>query len=582
MLNGIPVSPGIVIGKALLLDSRISAVPKYKINKNRIAKEIIRFTRALSKAKRELTEIQRKFVAKVGETHAAIFDAHLLILEDSSLIEKTIEQVRNEQFNVEFVFSKVLEKVIKKFSDINDEYMGERVADINDVGRRVLKNLLVRKHMDLSNLKERVVLVSHDLSPSDTAQMNKNKVIGFATEIGGRTSHTAIMARTLEIPAVVGVESITQKVITGDTIIIDGVKGIVIVNPSPFILEKYLKKRAEIKSLGRKLSRLRYVRADTLDGQKILLAANIESRDEVHSIITHGANGIGLYRTEFLYLKRNSMPSEEEQFNAYRYVAQKINPQNVVIRTLDLGGDKFISELGMPKEMNPLLGLRAIRFCLKRPDIFKPQLRAILRASHYGNVSMMFPMISGLSELREAKVLVEGVKKELDRENLPYDRNLKVGAMIEVPSAALIADILAKEADFFSIGTNDLIQYSFALDRVNEKISYLYRPNHPAVYRLIKMIIDAANKADIPVTICGEMAGVPASVLALLGLGLFRFSMASVIIPEIKKLVRHVNTNDAKKVAKHVLELSTGKEADRYLRSKVKKIISRAEIEIYG
>ncbi|MFH1903966.1 MAG: phosphoenolpyruvate--protein phosphotransferase [bacterium] len=582
MLNGIPVSPGIVIGKVLLLDSRISAVPKYKINKDEIVKEIIRFTRALSKAKRELTEIQRKFVDKVGETHAAIFDAHLLILEDSSLIEKTIEQVRNEQFNVEFVFSQVLEKVIKKFSDINDEYMGERVADINDVGRRVLKNLLVRKHMDLSNLKERVVLVSHDLSPSDTAQMNKNKVIGFATEIGGRTSHTAIMARTLEIPAVVGVESITQKVITGDTIIIDGVKGIAIVNPSPFILKKYLKKRAEIKSLERKLSRLRYVRADTLDGQKILLAANIESRDEVHSIITHGANGIGLYRTEFLYLKRNTMPSEEEQFNAYRYVAQKINPQNVVIRTLDLGGDKFISELGMPKEMNPLLGLRAIRFCLKRPDIFKPQLRAILRASHYGNVSMMFPMISGLSELREAKVLVEGVKKELDRENLPYDRNIKVGAMIEVPSAALIADILAKEADFFSIGTNDLIQYSFALDRVNEKISYLYRPNHPAVYRLIKMIIDAANKADIPVTICGEMAGVPASVLALLGLGLFRFSMASVIIPEIKKLIRHVNTDDAKKVAKHILELSTGREVDRYLRSKIKKIISRAEIEIYG
>ncbi|MDO9463992.1 MAG: phosphoenolpyruvate--protein phosphotransferase [bacterium] len=582
MLNGIPVSPGIVIGKVLLLDSRISAVPKYKINKDGIVKEIIRFTRALSKAKRELTEIQRKFVDKVGETHAAIFDAHLLILEDSSLIEKTIEQVRNEQFNVEFVFSQVLEKVIKKFSGINDEYMGERVADINDVGRRVLKNLLAKKHVDLSNLKERVVLVSHDLSPSDTAQMNKNKVIGFATEIGGRTSHTAIMARTLEIPAVVGVENITQKVITGDTIIIDGVKGIVIVNPSPFILEKYLKKRAEIKSLERKLSRLRYVRADTLDGQKILLAANIESRNEVHSIITHGANGIGLYRTEFLYLKRNTMPSEEEQFNAYRYVAQKINPQNVVIRTLDLGGDKFISELGMPKEMNPLLGLRAIRFCLKRPDIFKPQLRAILRASHYGNVSMMFPMISGLSELREAKVLVEGVKKELDRENLPYDRNIKVGVMIEVPSAALIADILAKEADFFSIGTNDLIQYSFALDRVNEKISYLYRPNHPAVYRLIKMIIDAANKADIPVTICGEMAGVPASVLALLGLGLFRFSMASVIIPEIKKLIRHVNTNDAKKVAKHVLELSTGKEADRYLRSKIEKIISRAEIEIYG
>ena len=582
MLNGIPVSPGIVIGKVLLLDSRISAVPKYKINKDRIVKEIIRFTRALSKTKRELIEIQRRFVDKVGETHAAIFDAHLLMLEDSSLIEETIEQIRDKQFNVEFVFSQVLEKIIQEFSIIDDEYIKERAADINDVGRRVLKNLLARKHMDLSNLKERVVLVSHDLSPSDTAQMNKNKVIGFATEIGGRTSHTAIMARTLEIPAVVGVKNITQMVLSGDTIIVDGVKGAVIVNPSSSILEKYLKKRAEIKLLERKLSRLRYVRADTLDGQKILLAANIESQDEVHSIMIHGANGIGLYRTEFLYLNRNDIPSEAEQFSAYRFVAQKINPQKVVIRTLDLGGDKFISELGTPKEMNPFLGLRAIRFCLKQPDIFKAQLRAILRASHYGNVSIMFPMISGLSELREAKALVEVAKKELDRKNLSYDRNIKIGAMIEVPSAVLIADILAKEADFFSIGTNDLIQYSFAVDRVNEKISYLYRPNHPAVYRLIKMIIDAANGADIPVSICGEMAGVPASVLALLGLGLFRFSMASVMIPEIKKLIRHVNIDDAKKVAKHVLELSTGKEADRYLRSKIEKIISRAEIDIYG
>jgi len=582
LLNGIPVSPGIVIGKVLLLDSRISAVPKYKISKNKIVGEIIRFTRAISKTKRELIEIQRKFIDKVGKTHAAIFDAHLLMLEDSSLIEETIEQIKDKQLNVEFVFSQILEKITKKFFVIDDEYIKERTADINDVGKRVLKNLLARKHMDLSNLKERVVLVSHDLSPSDTAQMNKNKVIGFATEIGGRTSHTAIMARTLEIPAVVGVKNITQMVLSGDTIIVDGVKGVVIINPSSSTLEKYLKKRAEIKLLERKLSRLRYVRADTLDGQKILLAANIESQDEVHSIITHGANGIGLYRTEFLYLNRNSIPSEEEQFSAYRFVAQKINPQNVVIRTLDIGGDKFLSELGTPKEMNPFLGLRAIRFCLKQPDIFRTQLRAILRASHYGNVSIMFPMISGLSELREAKAFVEEAKKELDRENLPYDRNLNVGAMIEVPSAALMADILAKEADFFSIGTNDLIQYSFAVDRVNEKISYLYRPNHPAVYRLIKIIIDAANKADIPVTICGEMAGVPASVLALLGLGLFRFSMASVIIPEIKKLIRRVNTDDTKKIAKHVLELSTGKEADRYLRSKIEKIISRAEIDIYG
>ncbi len=582
MLNGIPVSPGIAIGKVLLLDNRISAVPKYKINKGRIVKEVTRFIRAINKTKKELIQIQRKFIDKVGKTHAAIFDVHLLMLEDSSLVEDTIALIREEQYNVEFVFSQVLEKAAKNLSAVDDEYMMERAADINDVGRRVLKNLLARKHVDLSNLKDKVVLISHDLSPSDTAQMNKDKVIGFATEMGGRTSHTAIMARTLEIPAVVGVGDITQKVITGNTIIIDGVKGTVIVNPSSFVLEKYLKKRTEIKSLEKKLSRLRYVRADTLDGKKILLAANIESQDEVHSIAMHGANGIGLYRTEFLYLNRKSIPSEEEQFNAYKFVAQKIYPQNVVIRTLDLGGDKFISELGTPKEMNSFLGLRAIRFCLKQPDIFKPHLRAILRASHYGNVSIMFPMISGLSELREAKVIVETAKKELDKENLPYDKNLKIGAMIEVPSAALIADILAKEADFFSIGTNDLIQYSFAVDRVDEKISYLYRPNHPAVYRLIKMIIDAANKSNIPVSICGEMAGTPASVLALLGLGLLRFSMASIRIPEIKKLVRNVSTDDTKKIAKHVLELSTGKEANRYLKSKIKKIISRSEIEIYG
>ncbi|MCK5595476.1 phosphoenolpyruvate--protein phosphotransferase, partial [bacterium] len=442
MLNGIPVSPGIAVGKVLLLDNRISAVPKYKINKGKIEKEIIRFTRAINKTKKELIRIQKKFIDKVGEVHGVIFDAHLLILEDSSLIENTIVQMRETQHNAEFVFSQILEKAAKSFSVVDDEYIKERVVDINDVGRRVLKNLLSRKHVDLSNLKDKVVLISHDLSPSDTAQMNKDKVIGFATEMGGRTSHTAIMARTLEIPAVVGVSDITQNVITGDTIIIDGVKGTVIVNPPPSVLEKYLKKRIDIKSLEKKLSKLRYVRADTLDGKKILLAANIESQDEVHSIAIHGANGIGLYRTEFLYLNRKSIPSEEEQFSAYKFVAQKINPQNVVIRTLDLGGDKFVSELGIAKEMSSFLGLRAIRFCLKHPDIFKVQLRAILRASHYGSVSIMFPMISGLSELREAKALVEGVKRELDRENLPYDKNIKIGAMIEVPSAALIADIL--------------------------------------------------------------------------------------------------------------------------------------------
>jgi len=573
MLKGIPASPGIVAGKAFLFDIRQLIVTEKDIKQDAVPSEITRFEEALIKTRSEILTIQKKISREMGAQHAEIFNAHLLVLEDRTLIEEIIEGLKKELKCVEYIFSKVIGKYIKVFSNMNDGYLKERTSDIEDVGKRILKNLIGAQEKTLSDLKEQVIVVAYDLSPSDTANMHKKNVIGFVTDIGGRTSHTAIMAKSLEIPAVVGLEKATVRIKTGDTLIVDGTEGIVIINPDKSVLKKYETKQQKFAEFGKILLDFKDILAATIDGHRVEISANIELPDEVDSVIAHGAEGIGLYRTEFLYMNRNDIPDEEEQFEAYKKVAAKLSKSPVIIRTLDLGGDKFLSQLKFPHEMNPFLGWRAIRFCLARPEIFKAQLRAMLRASVFGNVKIMFPMISGLGELRQAIKVLEEAKQELKNKKMNFNHDIEVGAMIEIPSAALTCDLLAKEVDFFSIGTNDLIQYSLAVDRANEKIAYLYRPTHPAVLRLIKNIIDSGHKENIWVGMCGEMAAESGFVLILLGLGLDEFSMSPLTIPEMKYVVSNVKFEDARKIAEEALSLPTGEEIEAFANKRLNEFI---------
>jgi phosphotransferase system enzyme I (PtsI) len=572
-LKGIPASPGIAIGKAFLFDIRQIIVTEKDIRQDAVPLEITRFEEALIKTRSEILAIQKKISHEMGTQHAEIFNAHLLVLEDRILIEEVIEGLKKEHKCVEYIFSKVIDKYIKVFLKMDDEYLKERISDIEDVGKRILKNLIGVQEKTLSDLKERVIVVAYDLSPSDTANMHKKNVIGFVTDIGGRTSHTAIMAKSLEIPAVVGLEKATAKIKTGDTMIVDGTDGVVIINPDKLTLKKYEAKRHNFAEFGKTLLDFKNTLATTIDGHRVEVSANIEMPDEVDSVIAHGAEGIGLYRTEFLYMNRNDVPGEEEQFEAYKKVAAKLSKSPVIIRTLDLGGDKFLSQLKVPHEMNPFLGWRAIRFCLAKPEIFKVQLRAILRAGALGNIKIMFPMISGLGELRQAVELLEEAKQELKNKKMAFNQDMEVGAMIEIPSAALTCDLLAKEVDFFSIGTNDLIQYSLAVDRANEKIAYLYKPTHPAVLRLIKNIIDSGHKENIWVGMCGEMAAESGFVLILLGLGLDEFSMSPAAVPEMKYVISNVKFEDARKIAEEALKLSTGEEIEAFTNKRLNELI---------
>ncbi len=580
ILKGIPASPGIVIGKAFLFGREQYAIPRRSVREDQVPDEIKRFKDALVQTKNEIVEIKKRISEEIGVEHGQIFSAHLLVIDDSMLIEEVVSRLKKDKLSIEYIFQDVLKKYIKVFSGMDDEYLRERTSDINDVGRRILKNLIGAKEDVLSNLKEKVIVIAYDLSPSDTATMHKKNVRGFATDIGGRTSHTAIMAKSLEIPAVVGLEQLTKKVESGDAVIIDGTHGIVIINPSQKTLKKYELDREKLVQFERHLSELRNLPCVTLDGRNIELAANIEVPEDVSNVIAHGAFGIGLYRTEYFYMNRKDLPTEEEQFKAYSSVAKKIKPNPVIIRTLDLGGDKFLSQLDVPQQMNPFLGWRAIRFCLARPDIFKSQLRAILRASAYGKLKMMYPMISGLDELKQANALLEESKKELRKAGVAFDEEMEIGAMIEVPSAALISDILAKEVDFFSLGTNDLIQYSLAVDRVNEKIAYLYEPAHPAVLRLIKSVIENGHNAGVWVGMCGEMAGDVSMTLVLLGLGLDEFSASPIAIPELKRIIRSVTMRQAKEIAQEAITLDTGREIEKFARKKLKEVVPDLEIEV--
>ncbi|HTY44539.1 MAG TPA: phosphoenolpyruvate--protein phosphotransferase [Patescibacteria group bacterium] len=572
-LKGIAAASGIIIAPAYKLGKEELVVPKQSIRDDEIPLQIQVFEEALIKTRREIIELQKKIASGMAQEEAEIFDAHLLVLEDRMLIEEVISRLKKDHLNVAYIFSEVLKKYVEVFSRIEDEYLKERISDINDVGRRVLRNLLGKERKGLEELKEKVIVVAHDLSPSDTAAMYKQNVCGFVTDIGGKTSHTAIMAKSLEIPAVVGVQEATTKIVPGDLLIVDGSMGAVIVDPDEDTLRLYQEEETKLKGIAEKFLAVKDAPAVTADGKVVRISANIELPDEVTAVKLHGGQGIGLYRTEFFYMNRKDFPTEEEHYQAYKFVAEEMGGSPVIIRTIDLGGDKFLSQFEMPKEMQPFLGWRAIRFCLARPDIFKVQLRAILRAAVHGDLKLMYPMISGVEELQQANKILEEARQELSREGVNFRKDIEVGAMIEVPSAAMTADILATEAGFFSIGTNDLIQYSLAVDRTNEKVAYLYEPTHPAVLRMIRNIIDSAHAAGIWVGMCGEMAGEPSFVPILLGLGLDEFSMSPQVIPEVKYIIRSITFAQAQDIAKQVLKLSTGREVEEFSQKKLREIV---------
>ena len=564
MYKGTGASPGIALGKALVIEHSELVIEKKTIEN--IDKEIQKIESAVKVSKEELTKVKEKALAELGEHEAEIFEAHLLVLEDPELIGSAISKIRDEKVNADYALNEIKEIFVAMFESMDNEYMRERAADIKDVTNRVLRHILGIKVVDLAELDEEVVLIAHDLTPSDTATMNKNMVLGFLTDIGGRTSHTAIMARTLEIAAVVGLNDITKKVKDGDYIVFNGDTGEVIVNPDEETKAKYASLKEEFEEYRKSLELLKGQASITTDGRHVELAGNIGSPNDVEGLIKNDAEGVGLYRTEFLYMdKEDSFPTEEEQYEAYKAVLEGMNNKPIVIRTLDIGGDKELPYFEMEAEMNPFLGYRAIRLCLDRKDIFKTQLRALYRASVHGKLRIMFPMISSLEELLDAKEVIKEVLKELDAENIAYSNDVEVGMMIEIPSAAVISDVLAKHVDFFSIGTNDLIQYTCAVDRMNQKISHLYNQFNPAVLRLIKMVIDNAHKEGKWVGMCGESAGDQRMIPILLGFGLDEFSMSPISILPARKLITSLSYADMQKFADEVLAMGTAKEIKEYV-----------------
>ncbi len=552
--RGIAVSAGVCRGKILVLHRARHAIARRELTETEAPAEVKRFEQSLVGTRKQIKDIQRRVVENMSASEGDIFDAHLLMLEDRVLIDEVIRLIRDEKVNAEFAFHAVAERYVAAMEGVDDEYLRERAADMKDLIGRVLDLLLeVKDAFDLKHLAEPCILVSHDLSPSTTAQLDKKLVLGFATDVGGKTSHTAIMARSLDIPAVVGLQSVSEELQSGDYALLDGYNGTVTVNPTDKTLFEYGQLEKNKASLEEKLREILRQPAVTLDGKPIHLSANIEDQNDIEAVIAHGAEGVGLFRTEFLYINRDKLPDEEEQYQVYRQVAAALKPNPVIIRTLDLGGDKFASHLQLASELNPFLGWRAIRFCLAQPELFRAQLRAILRASAEGNVKMMYPMISGLDELVQANALLDKCKAELRNEKVSFDEGLEVGVMIEIPSAALIADALGRRAKFFSIGSNDLIQYTLAADRTNEKVSHLYEPTHPAIIRLIKTTVEAASRNGIWTGVCGEIGGDPVLVPLLVGLGVEELSAAPPVIPEVKYMIRRIKLSEAQKLAEFAL-----------------------------
>ena len=565
-IHGIGASPGIITGRAFLLERFKVRLPQKRINPSQVDEEVKRFHRAIEMSRDQLLEVKEKILDPEVRQHTFILDVHLMILDDEMLIQNTVENIRRRKINSEWALDLTLGKLDAAFKAIEDEYLRERRSDLHYVSSRVFRNLMGRKHDDITKIKGKVIVVAHDLSPADTLQMNLNHIAGFITDIGGKVSHTAILARSLGIPAVVGLEVATSLINGGDPLIIDGESGEVVINPTEEISESFIERRRRVKLQEREVMKYASLPAETRDGVRIHLQANIEMVEEIPSAKSHGAEGIGLYRTEILYLNRKDLPSEEEHYQTYRKLVENISPGVATIRTLDIGGDKFLPDYSTGNEMNPAMGLRAIRFSIKETDIFKTQLRGILRASVHGKLRVLFPMISGIEEIRRAKAILEEVKKELIRSKILFDRGIKIGAMIEIPSASVTADILAREVDFFSIGTNDLIQYALAVDRINEHVSYLYEPLHPAILRIVRSVVQSARNAGIPLAICGEMASEPAYVLVLLGLGLEEFSMNPIAIPKVKKVIRMAKAIETRSMTERLFQFSTASEIKRYVR----------------
>lgn len=563
-IKGIGASPGIAIGKALVLEHKEMVIEK-KENVN-VEVEVEKLNSAVDTSKKELSAVKEKVAKELGEEEAEIFGAHLLVLEDPEFIGEAENKIKNESLNAEYALNEVKDMFVSIFESMDNDYMRERAADVKDVTNRVLRHILGIKIIDLSNLSDEVVLIAHDLTPSDTATMDKKKVLGFLTNIGGRTSHTAIMSRTLEIPAIVGLSDVTDKVKDSDMIVFDGDKGIVIVSPEEDVVAEYQEKKRIFEEDKKALELLKGQPSVTTDKKHVELAGNIGTPNDLEGLINNDAEGVGLYRTEFLYMDSDEFPSEEIQFEAYKKVLEGMNGKPVVIRTLDIGGDKKLSYFEIEEEMNPFLGYRAIRLCLDRTDIFKTQLRALFRASVYGKLRIMFPMISSLEELLAAKAICEEVKSDLKAEGLGYSDDVEIGMMIEIPSAAVISDLLAKHVDFFSIGTNDLIQYTCAVDRMNQKISYLYNQFNPAVLRLIKMVIKNAHAEGKWVGMCGESAGDQMMIPILLGFGLDEFSMSPISILRARRLINSVSEKDMQALSDKVLEFGTAKEIESYMK----------------
>ncbi|HAY1883064.1 TPA: phosphoenolpyruvate--protein phosphotransferase [Staphylococcus aureus] len=569
LIKGIAASDGVAIAKAYLL-----VEPDLTFDKNEkvtdVEGEVAKFNNAIEASKVELTKIRNNAEVQLGADKAAIFDAHLLVLDDPELIQPIQDKIKNENANAVTALTDVTTQFVTIFESMDNEYMKERAADIRDVSKRVLSHILGIELPNPSMIDESVVIVGNDLTPSDTAQLNKEFVQGFATNIGGRTSHSAIMSRSLEIPAIVGTKSITQEVKQGDMIIVDGLNGDVIVNPTEDELIAYQDKRERYFADKKELQKLRDADTVTVDGVHAELAANIGTPNDLPGVIENGAQGIGLYRTEFLYMGRDQMPTEEEQFEAYKEVLEAMNGKRVVVRTLDIGGDKELSYLNLPEEMNPFLGYRAIRLCLAQQDIFRPQLRALLRASVYGKLNIMFPMVATINEFREAKAILLEEKENLKNEGHDISDDIELGIMVEIPATAALADVFAKEVDFFSIGTNDLIQYTLAADRMSERVSYLYQPYNPSILRLVKQVIEASHKEGKWTGMCGEMAGDETAIPLLLGLGLDEFSMSATSILKARRQINGLSKNEMTELANRAVDCATQEEVIELVNNYVK------------
>ncbi len=568
-LRGVAASDGIAIGPAFVMEDEDVAVPRWEIPKERIKSEVARFRYALGRTKDEMNTIHNKALKVFGKSHAKLMDAYLLILNDPFLNKDVIKLIETQHVNAEYALTQIIDRTIKVMENFEDEYFRDRKYDILDVGHKVLRHLMGHEKKTLQSISEPSIVIAHNLTPTDTMNLKEHAAIGFATNIGGKTSHAALLAQSMTIPAVVGMRDVTSRIRTGDLIIVDGHEGLVIVKPDQATLTRYKVEQSRRFDEERRLEKLRDLPAQTTDGHRVTLAANIETSEDVKVALSHGAEGIGLFRTEFLFLNRRHAPTEEEQYQSYRQAVRASIPYPVIVRTLDLGGDKM-SSLGMggvSPEDNPFLGLRGIRLCLKFPEVFKTQLRAILRASVDGKIKIMYPMVSGLDELRAANAILQEVKSELRQAQIPFDEALEVGMMVEVPSAALVVDILAREVDFFSIGTNDLIQYSLAVDRVNENVANLYQPLHLAVLRLIDQTVKAGhNIGNKWVGVCGEMASEPELVPILIGLDIDELSVSPSAVPKVKEVIRSTSYADCVQLTKDVMNASSVESSQRILR----------------